>query len=472
MRPFPSLLKNLSKKAFAPQDNASLVFFRIAFGLIMALDVYSHFANNWITAYWIKPRFFFKFYGFSWVQPWPAHGLYVHWGLMGIIAFFIALGLFYRWSALLFFLSYAYFFLLDETRYLNHAYLIILFSFLLIFVPAHGAVSLDAWLRPKIRAQTTPAWSLWLLRAQMGVVYFYGGIAKINPDWLQCEPMRTRLSHRGDFPVIGRFFHEEWAVYAISYGGLLLDLLIVPFLLWRRTRVAAFCAAVLFHLMNARLFSIGVFPWLAISATSLFLSPDWPRRLLSVFRPAWKFVQPADAAIPSPPKQRMVLSFVMIYLALQFTLPLRPFFFPGGKEWVLMEHRFCWRMMLRDPSVAGFFYVTDPNIGRTFQVNPAKFLTSDQLARINWQPDMVLQFAQHLAGVMPRMGPKPLRVEARIFASFNGRRPELLVDPNVDLAAERRTLLRPTWLRPMHEPLPPPGEDLSEDPFAPSPNRN
>ena len=472
MRSFPSLWKNLSRLAFAPVDNASIVFFRIAFGLLMVWRAWSYLSNDWIAAYWIKPRFHFRFYGFSWVQPWPGYGVYLHWTILAVLALFLAIGFFYRGSALLLFLSLTYFFLLDETWYQNHDYLIVLFSFLLIFVPAQRAASVDAWLNPKIRSQTAPTWTLWLLRAQIGLVYFYGGIAKIAPDWLQGEPMRMRMSYRTDFPVAGRFFREEWAVYAMSYGGLLLDLLIVPFFLWRRTRVLAFCLAVLFHLMNARLFAIDIFPWLAITATALFLSPSWPRRFLSVFRSAIPFPGPAETVRPSRGKQRAILVFVTIYLAVQILLPLHPFFLPGGSEWMLLEHRFCWRMMLRDQSIQGFFYVTDPNIGRTFQVNPGKFLTRTQVARINWQPDMVLQFAHYLADTMPRVGPKPLQVEARLFASFNGRKPELFVDPNVDLAAERRTLLRPSWLRSVHEPLPPPGVDRSEDPFAPSANGN
>ena len=432
----------------------------------MLWEVYRYFSNNWISVYWFKPRFLFKYYGFSWVQPWPEHGLYLHWAVLGILALFIAIGLLYRLSAVLFFLSYSYFFLLDEVRYLNHAYLILLFSFLLIFVPAHRAVSVDRWLKPKLLSWTTPAWTLWLLRAQMGIAYFYGGVAKITPDWFHGEPMRARLARRPDFPILGRFFREEWAVYAMSYGALAFDLLIVPFLLWRRTRIPAFWLAVVFHLINARLFSIGVFPWLAIATTTLFLSPDWPRRVVSIFRPSARFISAGDAPPPSGRKQRVVLSLVMAYLAFQFLFPLRPFLFSGGSEWAYMEHRFSWRMMLRDQSLQGYFYVTDPNRGRTLQVNPARFLSAGQMARINWQPDMVVQFAHYLADVMPRLGPKPLTVEARLFVSINGRKPELFVDPNVDFAAERRSLLRPRWLLPSRQPLPPPGKDLSEDPFA------
>ena len=428
--------------------------------------VWGYLSRHWLDEFWIEPRFLFKYYGLSWVDPWPGYVLYLHWAAMGLFALFIAAGFLYRFSAALFFVSYTYFFLLDETRYQNHTYLICLFSFLLIFVPANRALSLDAWLKSRTHSATTPAWTLWLLRAQMGIVYFYGGIAKINPDWLHGEPMRMLIAHKTEFPLIGRFFREEWAVYTMSYGSLLFDLFIVPLLLWRPTRVAAFCATILFHLANARLFTIGVFPWFAIAATTLFLSPGWPRRVLSIFRAETALVSTADAKPPSQRRQLVVLSLVTMYLTVQILLPLSPFLFPGGSEWTYMQHRFSWRMMLRYQSTHGNFYVTDPNTNSTYRVDPLQFLTPSQGARIYWQPDMVLQFAHYLATVMPRAGPKPLKVEARVFVSINGRRPELFVDPNVDLAAESRGWLRPHWLLATHEPLPPPGKDFSEDPFA------
>jgi hypothetical protein len=383
---------------------------------------------------------------------------------------FVTVGFLYRVSAALLFLSYAYFFLLDEARFVNHTYLICLFGFLLIFVPANRALSVDAWLNPKIRSQVTPAWALWLLRAQMGVVYFYGGIAKISPDWLRGEPMRTRMADNNNLPILGRFFREDWAVYGASYGSLLLDLLIVPLLLWRRTRVAAFCAAAVFHLINARWFAIGIFPWLALAATALFFSPSWPRRIIGVFRTAQSIRAPANWKLPALGKQVVVLTLVAIYLAIQVLFPLRHFLHPGGVEWRYAEHRFSWRMMLvRHYSVA-YFYVTDPNNNRTFRVAPGQFLNSRQRNMITMLPDYPLQFAHYLATVMPRTGPKPLRVEARISLSINGRKPQLYLDPNVDLAAEHRTLGRPRWLLPNREPLPPRGKKFSDDEFGSAPD--
>jgi vitamin K-dependent gamma-carboxylase len=459
------LFARAERSAFAPVDIASIVFFRIAFGLLMAWHAWTFFTRHRLAGYFLEPRLFFKYYGFAWVHSWPGDGLYIHKIAMGIFALFIAAGFIYRASAALFLLSYLYFFLLDESRYQNHEYLICLFSLLLIFIPAHRALSLDAIVRPGLRAQTAPAWALWLLRGQMGVVYFYGGIAKISPDWLRGEPMRWVMAHHLDFPIIGRFFTQEWAIYAMSYGALFLDLLIVPLLLWRRSRIAAFCVAALFHLMNARLFSIDIFPWLAIVATTLFLSPDWPRRLVSVFHHSTTS-RIASVEIPSPRKQKMIFALVITYLAIQFLIPLHPFLLSRGGQWAFMQHRFCWRMMLQKQSIQGYFYVTDPTTDGTNRVAPQDFLTPLQMVRIYWQPDTVLQCAHYLARTMPRMGSKPLTVEARIFVSVNGRRPELFVNPNTDLAAESRSLLAPRWVLPTHEPLPPPNKDFSGDLFG------
>ncbi len=460
-------LRKVASRAFAPVDIASLVFFRIAFGLLMLWEVWRHFYYGWIATYWIEPRFLFKYYGFSWVKLWPDHWLYGHWAILGILGILIAAGFLYRFSTALFFLGYTYTFLLDESRWLNHTYLICLFNFLLTLVPANGALSVDAWLNPKIRLRQTPAWTLWLLRAQMGVVYFFSGVAKLSPDWLRGEPMRMWLANRTDFPIVGRFFREEWAVYLMSYGALLLDLFIVPFLLWRRTRLAAFCVALVFHLMNTRLFvSLGVFPALAIAATTLFFSPDWPRRIVSIFRPFTTSPALEVGRSPSRAKRFVVISFVAIYIGIQALVPLRHLLYRGGIEWTYEEHRFSWRMMLLDRYTRGFFYVTDPNIDKSYQVSPLDYLAQKQVLRMEYRPDMLLQFAHYLAAVMPRKGPKPLKVVARVFISINGREPQLLVDPNVDLASEPRRLGRPAWLLQINEPLPAPGKYFSQGPSA------
>ena len=447
------LFSRMTRAAFAPVDNASLVFFRVAFGALMTWEVCRYFGYGWIGRNFIEPQFLFKYYGFSWVQPWPGNGMYIHWGLMGVLAVLITVGLLYRFAVPLFFLLFTYSFLLDQALYLNHLYLVCLLAFLLSFMPANRAFSVDAWLWPGLRSQVTPAWTVWMLRFQLGVVYFFGGVAKLSPDWLRGEPMRTWLARRTDFPVIGQFFREEWAVYLFSYGGLLLDLLIVPFLLWRRTRVPAFIVAVLFHLMNAQMFRIGIFPWLGIAATAMFFAPDWPRRIVGWFLPsAGNSARPETASV-MPRFAGAALMLLALYVAAQVLVPLRHLLYPGRADWTYEGHRFSWRMKLHDREATARFYVIDPDSWLISEVPARKYLRKLQISKMAARPDMILQFAHHLAQTLPRSGPNPLRVQAQVHASLNGRKPQLLIDPNVNLAAVPRTLSPMPWILPLTEPL-------------------
>jgi vitamin K-dependent gamma-carboxylase len=443
-----SFLGRVQRRAFEAVDIAALVFFRIAFGLLMLWEVVRYFAHGWIARYWIAPRFLFSYYGFSWIHPWPGVGMYLHLGLLGLLAIFIAIGFCYRVSAILFFLGITYCFLLEQARYLNHFYLVCLLSFLLIFVPANRAFAIDAWLHPQLQTDWVPAWTLWLFRGQMGIVYFYSGVAKISPDWLRGEPMRMWLAERTDLPI-GRFLQEEWAVYLLSYGGLLLDLLVVPLLLWPRTRVAAFCLALGFHLANAHFFSIGIFPWLAIAATALFFSPDWPRCVSGLLTRTPILRESRKTVANAQQNKSLVLILIAAYFTIQLLVPLRHLLYPGNVDWTYEGHLFSWRMKLLDRDARARFFVTDPNTGITREVNPLENLRPAQARKMAARPDMILQFAHYVARNEPRSGPQPLQVRAEVFLSLNGRKPALLVDPKVDLAAERPTLGHARWLLPM-----------------------
>ena len=444
-------LRDLTARAFAPVDAASLDCFRLAFGAVMAWEVVRYFSNGWIASYFIEPQFHFTYFGFGWVRPWPGPGMYLHFAVLGLAALGIMAGLLYRLSALVFFLGFSYVFLLDEARYLNHFYLIILLSFTLIFLPLNGALSLDARRRPALRSDSAPAWALWLLRAQVGIPYLYGGLAKVNRDWFQGEPLRTWLAARANLPVLGPMLTEDWVVSLFVYGGVLLDLLIVPLLLWRRSRPWAFAAGLLFHGLNAILFDIGVFPWLMMAATTLFFPPCWPRqvRLLPARRP-----QSLDpSARPPVGRAAAVLAAASAYLLVQALLPLRHYAYPGDVSWTEEGHRFSWHMKLRDKEAQGQFLITDPEDGRTWTVRPSAYLTVWQYPKMAAQPDMILQFAHYLAGRFRAAGHSRVEVRARVTASLNGRRPQLLIDPTMDLAAEPRSLRPAPWILPLREPL-------------------
>ncbi|MCH7520016.1 MAG: HTTM domain-containing protein [Candidatus Dadabacteria bacterium] len=449
-------MKTLLRRLFDPVDIASLIYFRIAFGLIMFWEIWRYFKNDWIKTYWIDPTFYFTYYGFDWVQPWPGDGMYIHFIVLAVLVCFIILGLFYRISAVLFFLGFSYVFLLDQTRYLNHFYLISLISFIMIFAPAHRSFSLDAVLRPNIRSNVAPAWTLWLLRFQIFMPYFYGGLAKLNSDWLHGQPMRMWLADRSDFPVIGQLFTNELFVSFFNYGGLFFDLLIIPLLLWRRTRVYAVIAAVVFHLMNAWLWNIGIFPWFMIAATLMFLSPDWPRRLIrgQLSAPSTG-KEETTAKTQFNRKEVRTLVLLGIYVVIQLLVPLRHYLYPGKSGWTGEGSNFAWHMKLGKTFIAELdFNATDPATGRTWLINYNEYLTRRQAVDMSIKPGMILQYVHHVAKDLKSKGYEDIEIRVRVVASLNYRKPELLIDPDVDLTKVKRTLLPNDWIMPVTNPVP------------------
>ena len=457
-----TLRRTAHRHLFAPVDNAFLVFFRMAFGAIMLWEVWRYFDYQRIGDYYIQPKFLFKYYGFEWVQAWGGNGMYWHFCGLGALAFCILVGFCYRVAAALFFVGFTYVFLLDQTRYLNHFYLISLIAFLMPFLPANRAFAIDALMRPKIRSGVAPVWTLWLLRAQIGLVYFFGGIAKLNADWLQGEPMRMWLASRTDYPVVGPLFTHEWMVYAFTYGGLLLDLCIVPLLLFRRTRWFGMLWGASFHLLNAWLFYIGIFPWFMLCASLIFFPPDSLGRVAAFI---WRREEASASgrAATTPAQEfmplwtighRVTFSLLIAYLLFQCAMPLRHFLYPGKVSWTEEGHRFSWHMKLRGKKGDVRFEIVQPGTGRSWDFDPRTYLLDKQVKVMATRPDMILQMAHHLAERMRHEGFGELEVYAHGTVSLNGRKPQPMVDPRVNLAKEPRSLRTARWIVPLKEALP------------------
>ena len=114
--------------------NASpLAVFRIGFGLMMLYSILRFWNKGWIYTLYIEPKFHFKYYGFEWVRD-LGDFTYILFVLCIISSIFITIGYKYRFSMILFFLSFTYIELIDKTTYLNHYYFISILSFLMIFL--------------------------------------------------------------------------------------------------------------------------------------------------------------------------------------------------------------------------------------------------------------------------------------------------------------------------------------------------
>jgi hypothetical protein len=426
----------------APEDGASLAFFRLCFGAIMLWEVFRYWAGGRIARYYIEPGFYFSFVPS--LKPWGGSGMYWHFGLLGALSVLITLGLLYRAAAALFCAAFTYVFLLDKANYLNHLYLVCLVSFLMILAPAHRVASVDRWLFFPSAPEAVPRWSRLLLRAQIMIVYFFGGIAKLNSDWLRGEPVGTWIAERSDLPIIGPLLEHPSAGIVFAYGGLFIDLSVGFLLFFRRTFVLGAALAVLFNVLNALIFSIGIFPYFMIASLALFPDPAWPRRIwrrLFGEEPAQSSTPPSAA--PSAGEKAMI-AFIHLYMIVQLALPLRHWLYPGDVNWTEDGHRFAWRMKLRDKEVESFgMRVIDPRSGAQEYVNPEEWLTDRQFRKMLTRPDMIVQFAAHVADKREAAwGVRPV-VKVEVIASLNGGPYRALINPNANLAAPDPGPLQP-----------------------------
>ena len=430
----------------------------------MLWHVWSAFTNGIIDADYARPRFHFTWYWFQWVRPLPGQGMHLVFGTIGLAAAAMVLGLCYRLAAFVLCLLFTYKFLIDQACYLNHFYLTCLLALLMAFIPAHHALSVDAWIRPGIRSQTVPRWALWILRFQVAVPYFYSGISKLAPDWLQGQPMTNALKLRQDrLGLLAPYAGEPWLIWVFNYGSLVFDLLIVPLLVWRKTRLPAFLVVCVFHTTNHFVFDIDFFPWFMMVATTVFFEPDWPRRFLNTFTEKKVIERTSPQSLMakrSSPCSWASLSTLRrggvivlgTYVLLQAVIPLRHHCYEGSSSWTEEGHQFAWNLMLRSKRCAVQFYATDKETGRTTRVELSHLLTRRQRLMLGKYPRMLHQLAHFFRDEMREQN-RDVEIRVIDIVSLNSRKPQLLVDPRVDLAAEPLSWREPSFLMELHEPL-------------------
>jgi len=429
-----------------------VVFFRIAFAGVILSHVAMALRTDWIDYYFASSRYHLTFYGFEWVEALDGAGMRQIHRLMGAAAVGVGLGLFYRLSAVLLFGTFTYTLLSEAALYQNHYYLVSLIAFALILIPAHRAFSVDAFLFPRHSGPFIPNWCRWLLMFLVALPYTYGGIAKLNSDWLNAMPLRIWIPQKTQLPVIGPLMAESWMPWVLTYGGLVLDLAIVPLLLWRKTRVAAYIVAVLFHLLNSVLFSIDVFPWMMLLLTTIFFAPDWPRRILR--RPSPKLSPAIVEASRHPSRgQRIVLGVAAVFVAFQLLFPFRHLAYPGDASWTEEGQNFSWRMMLHHKDLFLRFYARDGVTGRTVEIPVGRLLTRRQLQVIARSPEQIAAVSQFLAEVVGSAGLKQVEIQAVAITSLNGRKPQLVFDPDLNLLTVTRSWKPQAWIHPLTEPL-------------------
>jgi vitamin K-dependent gamma-carboxylase len=435
----------------APVDAASLVAFRVGYGAAMLFATVRFWQKGWITDHYVDKAHTFSYWGFAWVRPLSGDLMHGVFALQLVLAAAILVGAGTRVAAALFTLAFTFVHLCDVTHYLNHYYLVSLLGLLVALLPTGRFGSVDALLargrRAEPPARAVPAWMIWLVRFQVGVVYFFGGVGKLNADWLvHAEPLATWLARSTDVPLLGAVAHERWLAFAMSWSGVVFDLA-APFLLSiRRTRPFAYAAACAFHLITARLFQLGMFPWLMMTFALVFFEPTWPvdaARRLGIAAP------PADLARaePSSPSGGRAL-LLAIFVAVQLLVPLRGLLYPGNGLWTEQGFRFAWKVMLVEKNGSVEARVTDKATGRTSIVSPRELYDPYQERMMSTQPDLLLQFA-HAVRDRERARGRDVEVRLDALVAMNGRRSQPFVDPSVDLARESDGWGPKRWILPL-----------------------
>ncbi|GAK92821.1 vitamin K-dependent gamma-carboxylase [Nonlabens ulvanivorans] len=319
------------------------------FGFLLACEAFGHIALGAVDKHFLQPKFTFTFIGFEFLEPLTAPLMYALFVMMGIAGLLVMVGLKYRTAIIFYAVAWTYVYLLQKTSYNNHYYLLMLLNYIMIFLPAHRSVSLDAKWNPALRKEHMSRWVYLFIIAFLFIVYSYASVAKFYPDWIDTSfPKHLMKIRAGDWNIL----QQEWAHWAIMIYGLSFDILIVPLLLWKKTRMIAVIASFFFHIFNSIIFKIGIFPYLALAFLVFFFNP---KTIQKRFLKKKQFYDGDEIIVPSYKKPTIAVT--MGFLIIMILLPLRHWVINDDVLWTEEGHRLSWRMMLRNRRGFTTYYV-------------------------------------------------------------------------------------------------------------------
>ena len=182
----------LAPLLFRPADAAPLHAFRRLLGATLLLEAARLLRYDRARAWFTDTPFHFRWAGWAWVPLPPTTRAYqLHFLALGAagaaLACERAAPRLRRGAVTALLLLYAWFFLWDAGYYNNHYYLTVLLlaGFFATEVldggdDDHRTVNVH---RRAGAAMRRPRWHLGVFRFQIIVVYFFGGLAKVNRDW-------------------------------------------------------------------------------------------------------------------------------------------------------------------------------------------------------------------------------------------------------------------------------------------------
>ncbi len=407
-------------------DNSSLILFRVCYGFLIASESFGAILTGWVYKVLVEPSFTFSFIDMEWLQPLPGNGMYIYFILMGTCGLLVMVGLFYRYASFLFFILWSGVYLMQKTSYNNHYYLLMLIAGVMVLMPANKSRSLDVKYGFTKPSDSCPNACIWFFIIHVAIIYASASLNKIHMDWLMAKPIGIWFNYKSNYLLVGSLLTQRWFQYAIAWGGVLYDGLIIFLLLYKPTRKLGFWLSILFNLFNSAIFQIGIFPYMMIAFTMFFFPPETIRK---IFFKKKIHVRP----IVKPPNYTLFWLFAS-YFVVQLWLPIRHHLYKGDVHWTEEGHRMAWQMMLRTKTGTAIFEVVDKNSGESEKIKLNEFLTFEQERVLVTEPDLIWQFAQYLKKHYAKRG-HDISVFVDGFVSLNGHTKRRLVDPEVDIAS-------------------------------------
>jgi len=331
---------------------------------------------------------------------------------------------------------------MQKASYNNHYYLLILISSFMCIVPANRYLSVDAKQNPEIASFKMPNWAKWIFIAQMAVVYTYGSIAKLYPDWLDTSVMKQLMMAKEHYYIIGDLLQQTWIHYILAYGGIAFDGLIIPLLLFKPTRKLAFIAGIFFHMFNAIVFQVGIFPFLSLAFCLFFFDTKTIHQLFLKSKPFYD-----SQEISTPNYAKFLKPILVTYFVIQLVLPIRHWFISGDVLRTEEGHRLSWRMMLRTKSGGINYKVIDKATGKATFIPYHNLVSSKQSRLLATKPDVIWQFIQHLKKKYKTEGKSVEIYAVNSKISVNGGKYTPFIDPKVDLTTiEWNTFTHSDWI--------------------------
>ncbi len=307
----------------------------------------------------------------------------------------------------------------------------------MVALPANSNFSLDAKFGFAGRRASIPKWTVLVIKIQLSIVYFFAGLAKLNYDWLiEAQPLSIWLAPHTNLPVIGELMDEQITAYLFSIGGALFDLS-VPFLLWsKKYRPYAYILVVVFHLLTALLFPIGMFPFVMIVSTLIFFSPEFHQKTLSLLGDKF-YTKKEETAIKTSKNLTRVF---LLFFVFQLVFPFRYLLYDQNLYWTEQGYRFSWRVMLMEKAGYASFKVFPYGDDRSIVVDNSDFLTPQQEKMMSTQPDFIIQYAHFLGEeyrISKNIDPK---VTVESYVSINGKGSQPYVKKDLNLMSIKNSL--------------------------------